>query len=376
MSRSLQLIPVVGTGAGAAMIFNTLPVFLGKAAESFTLSDSAAGWLATTYLAGFGISSVMASQWLHRFGRKTLGKALFLSAAVLLGMGGVIQAYAAIVAILFAAGLVLGGLYTLSFMLAAEHTDATRAVGIKLGGEVALGAVLLSLIPTFVYPAFGFGGMLAALAIVLVALFPCTRLLETGVLPVRAVATEDGRAPIPLPALFALGALFLFTVGQAAVWSFVERAGNRADFDSTAIGGVLSIAVLLGGAGSFFAGAVSDRFGKAAPLLFAALLYLLAMALFAFGTQFWAYASAVNLFFFAWLFALPYLVSGIAGLDQSGRATALVTACLAFASMLGPGVAGELVGRGDFALLYGVGTAITCAAYAVALAVVRAPGAK
>ena len=51
MTPRTQLVPVVGIGAAAAMIFNILPVFLGKAAESLALSDSATGWLATTYLA-------------------------------------------------------------------------------------------------------------------------------------------------------------------------------------------------------------------------------------------------------------------------------------------------------------------------------------
>ena len=372
MSNRSQFIPIVGTGAAAAMIFNILPIFLGKAAESFALSDSAAGWLATTYLAGFGISSVSASLWLNRLGRKTLARVLFLVAAGLLATGGALQSFGAIAAILFAAGLVLGGLYTFSFVLAGEHIDPTRAVGVKLGGEVALGALLLVLIPTLVYPAFGFTGMLVSLAVVLVAVSSCTRFV-TAHAPRPIAANDGGRAVIPHSALVVLGALFLFTVGQAAVWSFIERAGARADYDAAAIGGVLSAAVLLGGAASFLAGALSDRFGKMAPLLCAALLYLIAMALFAFGTRFWVYASAVNLFFFAWLFALPYLVSAIAALDDSGRATSLVTACFAFGSMLGPAIAGELLARGGFELLYLAGTIATCTAYALVITAVREP---
>ncbi|MCY3820224.1 MAG: MFS transporter [Gammaproteobacteria bacterium] len=369
MTKHLQLIPVVGTGAAAAMIFNILPVFLGNAAESFALSDSAAGWLATTYLAGFGISSVSASLWLHRAGRRTLAQVLFLLAAVLLAAGAVMRSFAAIMATLFAAGLVLGGLYTLSFVLAGEYPNPTRAVGIKLGGEVALGALLLFLMSALVYPTFGFTGMLVSLAMVLVAVSPCARLLATS--PALRADSTRGGAAITRPALVVLGALFLFTVGQAAVWSFVERAGARAEFGAAAIGGVLSSAVLLGGAGSFLAGTLSDRFGKTIPLLFAASLYLVAIAFFTFGTPFWTYATAVNLFFFAWLFALPYLVSTIAALDDGGHATSLVTACFAFGSMLGPAVAGELVARGDFGLLYLTGAIATCAAYAIALTAAR-----
>lgn len=367
MTKRSQLVPIVGTGAAAAMIFNILPFFVGRAAEAFGLSDGAAGWLATTYLAGFGVSSVSAPLWLHRLGKRALGRLLFLSAAVLLAAGGMIASYVAVLGVLLAVGLLLGGLYTMSFLLAAEHPDATRALGVKLGGEVALGALLLALLPTLIYPAFGFSGILGALAIVLVSVSACTHFLAKHALETGNASMDRGHFAMPASAGLALGALFLFTVGQASVWSFVERAGARAEFDASAIGGVLSVAVLFGGVGSFLAGALSDRLGKAMPLAGAASLYLVAMALFAFGGQFWFYAGAVNLFFFSWLFALPYLISAIAGLDDSGRATSLVTASLAFGSMLGPAAGGELLERGGFLLLYFSGSLVTAAAYAVVL---------
>ena len=371
MNRRLRLVPIVGTGAAAAMIFNILPVFVGRAAETFGLSDSAAGWMATTYLAGFGVSSVSAPIWLHRFRRKALAYVLFLSAAVLLAAGGLVDSYAAVVGLLFVVGLILGGLYTISFILAGEHPDATRAVGVKLGGEVVLGALLMSLITTLVYPAFGFAGILATLALVLIAVSPCARLVNAGTGQLKAASMENSRVAVAPRARFVLGGLLLFTVAQAAVWSFVERAGARAEFDGGAIGGVLSVAVLFGGAGSFVAGALSDRMGKSVPLIGVVLLYLVAMVLFSFGKQFWVYAGAVSLFFFAWLFALPYLVSAIAEKDESGRATALVTACLAFGSMLGPAVGGELVERGDFFLLYVSGSVVTCIAYVIVLVAIQ-----
>ena len=371
MSKISRFVPILGTGASAAMIFNILPVFVGRATESFGLDDSAAGWLATTYLAGFGVSSVSASVWFHRLERKTLARVLFLSAAALLAVGGLVESYDLILGLLFAVGLVLGSLYTVSFMLAAEHPDGTRAVGVKLGGEVVLGALLLSLIPTFIYPTFGFTGILASLAVVLVAAATCTSWLRAGVLEMQTVSTDGGRVAIPSFARWALGALFLFTVGQAAVWSFVERAGARVEFDIAAIGGVLSIAVLLGGVGSFTAGALSDRLGKEMPLFGAASFYVVAMALFAFGEGFWLYAVAINLFFFTWLFTLPYMVSAISSMDDSGGATALVTACLAFGSMLGPALGGEILERGDFPLLYLAGSGFTCAAYGIVLVVTR-----
>ena len=160
MRNRSALLAVIGTGACAAMIFNILPVFLGKAAESFSLSDSAAGWLATVYLAGFGISSASAAFWLHRIDRRKATALAFVGAALLLSAGAWLDSHFGLMAALGVAGLFLGVLYSISFVLAGEFDDAVRAVGFKLGGEVALGAILIFLLPVIIYPVFGFVGNL------------------------------------------------------------------------------------------------------------------------------------------------------------------------------------------------------------------------
>ena len=364
-SNRTLLIAVVGTGATGAMIFNILPVFLGKAAESHALSDGAVGWLGTVYLAGFGLSSITAAFWLQLVNRKILAFSAFGAAALLVLLAAVPESYVGVAATLFAVGLALGVLYTLSFVLVGEIQDSTRAVGIKLGGEVVLGALLLFLLPALVHPFFGFPGMLAALAAILLIASPCARFIPPASPAAQPTATAEhpGQLHMPLPALVALAALFVFTVGQSGVWSFVERAGVRAGHDSASIGAILSVAVLIGGFGSFLAATISERFGKTAPLVFAAMVYALAMLLFTIAQGLTLYASAVSLFFFAWLFALPYFVSAVAASDISGRATSLVTACLAFASMLAPAIAGQLVRDADFRSLHLAGAVATATAY-------------
>lgn len=374
MNERKPLVAVVGTGASAAMIFNILPVFLGKAAERYALGDSDVGWLGTVYLAGFGLSSVSASFWLRRVDRRALALAIYAVAGLLFLLGATLNSYAWFAALLFAIGCALGALYTLSFVLAGEFQDATRAVGIKLGGEVALGALLLFLLPTFVYPSFGFGGMLAALALALLVLSPCALFASPASEAAQPIARVEGGGHgggISAAALAALAALLVFTVGQSAVWSFAERVGARAGYGAAGIGAVLSIAVLMGGLASFLAALVSERFGRVKPIVLAATVYVLSMLMFALGEGFLFYAAAVNLFFFVWLFALPYLVSAITAADGSGRAASLVTACFAFGSMLGPATAGQLVQGEDFGLLYLAGAILTMIAYGTAVQLAR-----
>lgn len=368
MNARKSLVAVLGTGASAAMIFNILPVFLGKAAENYTLGDSEVGWLGSIYLAGFGLSSVSASLWLQRVNRRALAIAIYAAAGLLLLLGATLDSYSLFATLLFIIGYALGSLYTLSFVLAGEFQDATRAVGVKLGGEVALGALLLFLLPVFVYPAFGFGGMLMALALVLLILSPCALFASPASGAAQSVSIVEGeggnKGGIPVSALAALGALLVFTVGQSAVWSFVERIGVRANHSTAGIGAALSIAVLMGGLASFLAAVISERFGRVKPMVLSAAVYLLSMLMFAFGEGFLFYAAAINLFFFVWLFALPYLVSAVTAADGSGRGASLVTACFAFGSMLGPATAGQLVQGADFDRLYLAGAVFTLIAYA------------
>ena len=377
MKNRRLLIAVVGTGASAAMIFNILPVFLGKAAENYALSDSAAGWLGTIYLAGFGLSSVSASFWLQRVNRRTLAVGIYAAAAPLLLLGSTLDSYFLFAVLLFAIGCTLGTLYALSFVLAGEFQDATRAVGIKLGGEVALGALLLFLLPVFVYPSFGFGGMLAALALALLILSPCALFASPANAAMQSTSTGAGKGGngggISVAALAALVALLIFTVGQSAVWSFVERVGVRAGYNTAGIGAALSIAVLMGGLASFLAAIVSERFGKVKPMVLSATVYMLSMLMFTLGEGFLFYAAAINLFFFVWLFALPYFVSAITAADSSGRGASLVTACFAFGSMLGPATAGQLAQGEDFDLLYLAGAILTMIAYATTVKLARRP---
>lgn len=364
-SGRMSLIAVVVTGATAAILFNILPVFLGQAAEHYALSDSAIGWLGAIYFSGFGVSSVGAAFWLHRVSRKMIAGCTYSAAALLLLFGSTLESFPQFALVMFAVGFVLGVLYTLSFVLAGEFQDSTRAVGIKFGGEVALGAVLLLILPTFIYPMFGFRGVLIALAL-LIAL-PCVRFVSSaspGAQRSSSVGPSKG-AWVSRAALIGLVALFVFTAGQSALWSFVERGGVRAGYDSSFIATALSVAKVMGGLGSFTAAAISVRFGLLKPLLFAVAVYILSMLVFIFGQGFSFYAIAVVLFFFIWLFALPYFVSAVTRFDADGRAISLITACIVFGSMLGSASAGQLVRGADFGNLYLAAIVATLTAYAL-----------
>ena len=356
---------IIATGACAAMIFNTLPLFLGAAADAHQLSHAATGGLGSLYLGAFGLSSVAAAYWMRRADRRVLALGLFIGAVAMLAIAATADGWLFFAASVFGAGLLLGALYSLSFVIAGERSNPTRAFGIKLLGEVALGAALLAVIPLYLLPVFGMAGMLMAFAAVALAGSLCVPWIARRA-PLSSTAqpsTESARPGLPMAAVACLAALFVFTIGQSALWSFVERRAAAAGFEGAAIGAALSVAAFAGGMGSLVAAWISERLGAVTPLLVAALLQAVALILFATVGGFPAFVASVNLFMFAWLFALPYMTAAVSASDSNGRATSLVAACLAFGSMVGPGVAGQLVAGGGFGWLY-AGTAVAAfAAY-------------
>ena len=356
---------IIATGACAAMLFNTLPLFLGVAADTYGLGPEGAGWLGTIYLSGFGLSSVAAAFLIARINRRLLGAFLFLGAALVLALAAGADGRPSFAALLFGVGLGFGALYSLSFVIAGERSNPTRAFGVKLLGEVLLGAALLALIPLYLLPRFGLAGMLIAFAAVAAAGALCVPGIanKPQVRDVTQASASGGL--LPASALIGLAALFVFTVSQSALWSFAERRASAEGFESDAIGLALSIAAASGGAGSLAAAWLSDRVGRLAPLAGVALIYGMAIFLFSAGGTLWIFGVAASLFMFAWLFALPYMMFAISASDVSGRATSLVSACLAFGSMVGPGLAGQLVAGGSFERLDVFAAIATLASYAI-----------
>ncbi|MDE0680795.1 MAG: hypothetical protein OXI11_11395 [Gammaproteobacteria bacterium] len=352
---------IIATGACAAMIFNTLPLFLGVAADAYQLGNQGAGWLGTLYLAGFGLSSVAAAWLIARVNRRWLGLVLFLSAALFLAVASGADSRVSFTLLLVGVGFSFGALYSLSFAITGERPNPTRAFGVKLLGEVLLGAAILAVVPIFILPRWGLGGMLAVFA----ALAVCGTLSAPYIAnnaPAQAEAAGGGR--LPLRAIAVLAALFAFTIGQSAVWSFAERRASFEGFDGELIGFALSAAAAAGGLGSLAAAWLSNRLGQLMSLFAAALIHAVSLILFFAGRDPWLFGAAACLFMFAWLFALPYMASTVAGADASGRATSLVAACFAFGSMAGPALAGQLVALGSFAALYLFAGIIALAAYA------------
>ena len=110
------------------------------------------------------------------------------------------------------------------------------------------------------------------------------------------------------------------------------------------MGVVFAVLKLLGSVAAFFIAGVGARWSLARGLSLALLGLMAGLGLLASATGFGFYAAGAWLWEFAFTCGCVLQTAHIARTDPSGRAIMLVPGAFALASMVGPGVAGKLMG--------------------------------
>jgi MFS family permease len=148
----------------------------------------------------------------------------------------------------------------------------------------------------------------------------------------------------------------LFSLNLGALWTYVERMGVGIGLSSPETGSILSAALALSVLGALGASWLGDRWGRRAPLALAMLAQLLALVLLM-RSDAASYAAGAVVYSLAWAFAVPYLYSLVASLDESGRLIVLAPAAQAVGAALGPAVAASLLSGAAYAPVSAVAAA-------------------
>ena len=117
------------------------------------------------------------------------------------------------------------------------------------------------------------------------------------------------------------------------------------------MGLVFAVLKLLGGVAAFAVAAVGERLGERAPYVLVLAGIGTGLALLGSAAGFVPFALGAWLWEFSFTCGCVFQTAAIARRDASGRAIVLVPAVFACSSMLGPGLAGRLIGDGRFGSL-------------------------
>lgn len=334
------------------------------------LNPSQTGDLFSAELGAMSFASIPALWWMKKFNIRTMSTifgVIFIAGNI---SSAYIDDYGTLLAVRFLTSLAGGSLMVLCMSLAAQTHDRNRVYGLWVMGQLSFGAIGLAVLPHF-FDNFGIGIVYWTLAVLMILVLPLARFL-----PERNVtaghAGTDATGPTRnyvLRAAFGLVAVLAFYVSLSGIWTFVGGVAAASTIGTETSSAILSIATVLGIAGSALATVLGARPSTRTNLLVGYVAMTLSVGLLAGMPGLLRFTIAALLFKFTWTFILPYIMSTLSGLDRSGRLVNLANIAIGGGFAIGPFMGGRLV---ESAGGYGTLIAVSAAGLVLSLALIMA----
>ena len=326
------------------MLLLMAPAVASQLQLQLELNPSQTGDLFSAELGAMSFASIPALWWMRKFNIRTMST-IFGTVFIVGNISSAyIGEYGTLLAVRFCTSLAGGSLMVLCMSLAAQTKDRNRVYGLWVMGQLSFGAIGLAVLPHFL-DTFGIGIVYWVLAVLMILALPLVRFL-----PQRNIAadhiSDEHTGPTPnyvLRAALGLVAVLAFYVSLSGIWTFVGDIAGASLIDTETSSMILSIATVLGIAGSALATVLGDRPNTRTNLLVGYLAMTLSVTLLAGMPGLLRFAAAALLFKFTWTFILPYIMSTLSGLDRTGRLVNLANIAIGGGFALGPFIGGRLV---------------------------------
>lgn len=356
-----------------------LPVWVGTLISRYGLDPQQAGLLATLFLVGAVIASVVLAPLFHRLPGRTVATLGFgLASAGFYAVSRTTD-FGTMALMHGLSGVAAGAALSVTHGTIARSANPHRLfaiVGMALG---VFAIVFLGATPQVVAQVGGpalfvvFAGVMGVATLVSLLAFPVPDAAPAG-----AGAAEGGQGSIPAAVWFGIAGIAGMGLVQSMTFSFLERAGADRGFAPQAITGVL---ITLGFVNLFpavLAALLEKRWAARTVLLVGPVLQALLVATIMNASVFAPYAVAASLFAAVMIFTHTFAFGLLARLDTSGRAMAATPAMVMIGAAIGPILGGTLVktsGYGSLgvAALFIAALAVFCFSRIPAQAAAAAP---
>ena len=327
--------------------FNTLPVLLGSLADSFHLQPEQVGLLGSICFGGYLLGTLGAPIWMNRLNWRWLTVVGAIGTALYFALSAMVQALPLLYVSWACTGFFASTMTCLGMRMLSDLPNKERAFGVRQGVELSVTAAVLFALPPLLIARFQYAGAAWALAALVLLLGFSVFWVPSGA-HARSTLSNDALTiqpqRMPVTAWWALAVLWMFLVGNIGLWAFLERIGVHLSVSATDMGVVFAVLKLLGSVAAFFIAGVGARWSLTRGLSVTLLGLMGGLGLLASATGFGFYAAGAWLWEFAFTCGCVLQTAHIARTDSSGRAIVLVPGAFALASMVGPGVAGKLMG--------------------------------
>lgn len=370
-----RTVAVAATGLALVVLggsmYNILPLLAAGAADKLGFSAAQAGVMSSVLTGASGASALLAGAWV---------RSLRWSRAASLALGGMCAAsLAAMLVHGYWPFVLLQGLaafcgsaaFSLGMTILSDGHESTKGFGVAISAQALYQIAALWAGPSLLRLS-GLDGVLALLAVpagLAIALAPF--LPTTG----RAVTTHGAARELLHPATLAAFVGFCaFFVGAGAYWTYLELMGQALGMTTRAVANWSAVAVAAGVPGGLLATVQAGRFGSLRPLVFAAVLILIAAVMLTGSYGATAFGIAGAIYYFAWCYCLTYQFALVNAVDATGRAIAITGACAFFGSAGGAALGALYVTPNDYRAvvwIVGVGVCVSTTAFALAAAIHR-----
>lgn len=321
-----------------------LPVWVGTLISRYGFDPQQAGGLATLFLLGVVLASVILAPQFHRLPGRWVASLGFGVSALGFWLASTTTAFGELAVLHAVSGVATGAALSVTHGTIARSGNPHRLfaiVGIALGVfAVAFLASTPQLIAAIGGPALfmAFAGVMALGTVAAVLAFPSPE-------PVVVSVDQAKIKPTPLRAAvwFGIAGIACMTVVQAMTFSFLERAGADRGFERQAINGVLVALGLVNLLPAALAALLEKRWPARNVLMVGPVVQAVLSATIMVSPLFGPYAVAASVFAAVMIFTHTFAFGLLARLDPSGRALAATPAMLMVGSAIGPVLGGTLV---------------------------------
>lgn len=332
---------------------NIVPIILGSAADQFNLTSRHTGLLGGAILSGWLSGTMFCYFALHKLNWRLVATVGLLVAVCGVQMSIVKDALWLLYSGWFLLGMGSALPTCVVFDILSQTENQERSYGTMVLSGLVLSAILLIALPAFVFPIWGFTGLVFVFSFMFLPLIPLVRILPSGRLDKRDDEVESRSANgVNYKAWIAIVAFLICYTGQMGVWAFLERIGRAIEIAPTEIGVVLSVLKAVGGLASVVTIVIAARIDSRWMFFVAFVGIVAGISILSVADTllFYAIGSWIWELFFTVVFI--YSSAAIGRLDTNGRVVVLIPGAMGLGGAAGPTIAGYLVDFSGFHLVY------------------------
>ena len=364
-----NLIGAVMASTVGVLFYNVMPIYLGYLMEAKSLGYDQIGYMASAFFLAFSIPSATAYFWIRNIKPKTISYISIIFVAVFLFISSYTNSYTYLIVEILVVGSFSGILATLAMTVIGNYKNSTRWYGFKSASESAAGTLLLFVLPSTLIMSYGFNGVVYGMLIFMLLSIPIVSLISNQPLAESDEDTMIDTSIKDISSIFAwmaLLAIFFNYITGSAIWAFAERVADIKEFDSTLVANALGLTLAFAIIGPLISSSISNKYGLKIPFIITSLLMLIGAYGLTAASTLSSYAIFACIQMLGWGGALPFLYSLVSNSDPNGRYIALAIPALGLGSVVGPALAGNLIGESSSMLMLQV-LVIVCMTISIVL---------